>query len=61
MKDKFGNDLKVGDSVLRAYRQGNRAGIEVRTVERIENGKLYLDGSKGSYVTNFDNIVRYPS
>jgi hypothetical protein len=57
--DKFGNVLNVGDKVIRAYRTGNRADIEIRHVERIANGKMYLDGAKGSYVQNFDNLVKW--
>ena len=57
-QDKFGNELAVGDKVLRAYRSGTIAAMELRTVERIENGKLYLDGAKGSNTYVFDRLVK---
>ena len=58
-KDKFGNELQVGDKVLRAYAYGSSSAyLETRTVERIEDGKLYLDGSKGSNIRNFSSLFK---
>lgn len=44
--DMLGNKLKVGDSVARPYRSGNSAYMEICEVTRIENGNVYLSGSK---------------
>lgn len=58
--DRYGHELKEGDKVLKASRAGNSALLEIRMVRRIENGRLYLDGSGGSYVQNFDLIAKVP-
>jgi hypothetical protein len=41
-----GIEFAVGQRVLRAVNSGRTALLEQRTVERIENGKLYLNDSK---------------
>lgn len=61
MKDLFGRTLQVGDKVLKASRVGSTARLDLRMVERIEDGRLYLDGAKGSWVSNFALIAKVPS
>lgn len=61
MKDKYGQALLVGDTVIKASRQGSTVSLALRTVERIEGDRLYLDGSKGSYVTNYGLLVKVPA
>lgn len=56
MVDFQGRKLEVGQKVARAYRYGNSAKIEIRSVERIENGKLYLSGSRVP-IQSLDNLV----
>lgn len=56
--DKFGHPLFVGDNVLRAYRTSTQAHLELRSIERIEDGRVYLNGSKGSYITNFACLAK---
>jgi hypothetical protein len=46
MRDFIGNELNVGDRVAKAARHGSIAVLEDRVVERIENGKLYLQREK---------------
>lgn len=46
MKDMFGNDLLVGDVVLKPESIGRSPMITKRTVTKIDGGKLYLDNSK---------------
>jgi hypothetical protein len=43
MKDKLGREYKVGDTVIRAYDLGH---LSFEKVTRIENGKMYIEGSK---------------
>lgn len=42
MKDILGNELKVGDRVAKASRRSSMAFLEMRVVERVEEGKVYL-------------------
>ena len=51
MEDKLGFAFHVGCEVARAVDYGSPS-IDICTVTRIENGKLYLDNSKHS--------IRYP-
>jgi hypothetical protein len=52
--DFMGKDLAVGDKVVRPVTQGmNSCYLELRTVEQIKNGKVYLDGSR--------TAIKYPS
>lgn len=46
IKDKFGNELTVGDSVYRAVTSGRTPVIYIAKVTEIRDGKLYLDDSK---------------
>ena len=46
MKDMKGFSFTVGDEVARAVLLGKSPHIEICTVTRIEDGKLYLDNSK---------------
>lgn len=43
--DMRGRPLRVGDRVVRAYVSGRASNIEVVDVTRVDNGKVYLDGS----------------
>jgi hypothetical protein len=43
--DMFGNQFAIGDKVARAYTSGRSSNLEIRTVTRIENGHIYLNGS----------------
>ncbi len=45
LEDMLHRTIKVGDTVARATTSGHSAYIEIRKVTRIENGKIYLDGS----------------
>lgn len=45
---KNGYQLKVGDRVLRAMVVGKSPRLEIRTVERITEKGLFLNGSGGS-------------
>lgn len=45
MKDVRGDDLKVDQTVARAVRSGNSAWLRIQKVTRVEDGKVYLDGS----------------
>lgn len=56
MRDLQGRILEVGQRVARAYRSGNSAELELRRVSRIEDGKLYLDGSRVP-VQTFSNLL----
>lgn len=46
IKDKFGNELTVGDSVYRAVTSVRTPVIYIAKVTEIRDGKLYLDDSK---------------
>jgi len=46
MKDKLGYAFSEGCKVARAVLSGKSPLIQICTVTRIENGKLYLDDSK---------------
>ena len=46
MKDKFGFAFNEGCKVARAVMYGKSPMIDICEVTRIEDGKLYLDGSK---------------
>lgn len=46
LKDMYGNVYKVGDRVAKAYVSGRSSNLQVGTVTRIENGKMYMDNSK---------------
>lgn len=46
LQDIFGVNFQVGDKVARAGLCGRVAELSIATVTRIENDKLYLDGSK---------------
>lgn len=41
--DVAGRELKVGQRVAKASRMGNHAYLAVKTVTRVENGRVYLD------------------
>lgn len=45
MNDKFGKEIKIGDSILRAVMIGRSPRIELRTVREIRDNKIYLDDS----------------
>lgn len=44
--DMTGAQLRVGQQVAKAHARNNVSWIELQAVTRIENGKVYLDGSK---------------
>jgi len=46
MRDVQGFTFTVGCKVARAVIFGNSPGLEICTVTKIEDGKLYLDNSK---------------
>jgi hypothetical protein len=46
MLDMRGKAFKVGDRVARAIRAGMAVNLEIATVTRIDDGKLYLNDSK---------------
>lgn len=46
MKDKFGSTFSQGCKVLRPVLYGKSPHIELATVTRIVDGKIYLDNSK---------------
>lgn len=52
MKDKFGVEIKVGDTILKPLILGRSPFIDKRIVREIRDGKLYLDDSKVA--------IRYP-
>lgn len=43
--DMLDKTFKVGDRVARAYTSGRSANLELRTVTKIADGKLWLDNS----------------
>lgn len=51
--DMLDNTFSVGDKVVKTFQSGRASSIEIRNITRIENGKLYLDGSHVA--------VNYPS
>jgi len=51
--DKLGRVFKEGDHVIKPQGSSSGAWLEFRTVEKIVEGKLYLDGNKGQ-------AIRYP-
>lgn len=51
--DKLGRVIKEGDHVIKPQGNSSGAWLEFRTVEKIAEGKLYLDGNKGQ-------AIRYP-
>jgi hypothetical protein len=53
MKDKLGYAFNEGCKVARAVIYGRSADIQICTVTKIQDGKLYLDDSKQAF--------RYPS
>lgn len=52
LKDLRGKKFKVGDIVVRAHSLGRGSDVEIVEVTRIEDGKMYMGGSKVA--------VRYP-
>lgn len=46
LKDLRNQEFIVGDNVVKAVSSGRAVNIEIATVTRIENGKMYLDNSK---------------
>jgi hypothetical protein len=52
--DFVGKELTVGQTVIRPVVQGmNSCYLELRTVERIKDGKIYLNGSR--------TAIKYPT
>lgn len=51
-RDMRQREFKVGNRVVKAEKIGNTAKLTLRTVEAIENGKVYLDGAykRGQYL-----------
>ena len=52
LRDMRGQEFVVGDKVAKAYSSGRSVNLSVCTVTRIEDGNMYLDGSKVA--------IRYP-
>ena len=46
LKDHFERDIVVGQTVCKPTMSGRSAIPEIRTVIKIENGKVYLDSPK---------------
>jgi hypothetical protein len=46
LEDMRGQSFVVGDRVAKAYQSGRSCNLQVGTVTRIENGKMYMDNSK---------------
>lgn len=44
--DMFGDDIKVGDYLIKSITGGRATNMEVCKCTRIENNKMYCDGSK---------------
>lgn len=44
--DMIGQSFKIGDNVVRSTRSGRASSIEIVEVTRIENGRVYVGGSK---------------
>ncbi len=58
--DMLNREIMVGDTVASARVWGNSAKLYFRTVSRVENGKVWLEG-KSSPLINTDRyvIVKY--
>jgi len=50
LQDMFDIEYKVGDIVARALQSGRSVNLQVNEVTRIENGRIYLDGSKTAII-----------
>lgn len=46
LNDMIGTPYKIGDRFVRAYTSGRSCNLEVCTVTRIENDRMYANGSK---------------
>lgn len=46
LRDMRGQEFVVGDKVAKAISSGRSVNLSVCTVTKIENGSMYLDGSK---------------
>jgi hypothetical protein len=57
LKDHFDRPLIVGQTVCKPSMSGRSAVPEIRTVTRIENGKVYLDGAKSVALNYTGRIV----
>lgn len=57
-KDFLGQELQVGDHVVYPYVRRHSVYLERRTVERIEDGKLYLNDSKGQHIRYVSNLIK---
>jgi hypothetical protein len=51
--DMIGRPFKLGDSYVKACTSGRAVNLELCTITRVENGKIYGAGSKVA--------IRYPS
>jgi len=45
LKDMRGTVIKVGDTVIKAEAQNRSPHLTIREVTRIEDGRMWLDGS----------------
>lgn len=50
--DVFNQEIKLNDQIVRACKSGQAVNIEICTVTRVENEKIYVDFSKVA--------IRYP-
>jgi hypothetical protein len=59
--DVFGNEFEVGDEVAKAATSGRAVNIEIASVTRIENGKMWLSESKVAihYPGRLVNLTKY--
>jgi hypothetical protein len=58
IRDKLGNELMVGQTVLKVRENGVNAVIDFRKVLKISDGRVYLNGLDGS---DREVAVRFPS
>lgn len=61
--DYIGNALYAGDKVVQAIRLGNTAELDLRTIAKVEAGKVYLmprdlKTKPGQAVQNLNRLVK---
>jgi galactose mutarotase-like enzyme len=57
--DAAGKEIVVGARVVRPYswNQSGSCALEIRTVDRIKDGKVYLDGSRTCIKSPSDTLA----
>lgn len=61
--DFIGNALYAGDKVVQAIKVGNTAQLDIRTIAKVEQGKVYLmprdmKTKPGQAVAHLDRLVK---